>query len=281
MKKYLFLCLAAVTFMACNDDDDNIFPANQTVVESLLTQYPSAQNITWGRAWGYWVAEFDRAEDEIMVECEAWFSNDGVWYLGVSNIPYTTLPAAVQNAFSTSEYSQWYIDEVDMVERYNSEVVYVLEAESDGPNSDNEVDLYYTSDGILIRSIVNGTEPNYKPIILGESITTYLTENYPAAVIVDIASSTGITEVDIMDGTTLREIYFDGKEAWLMTESRITVAELPEIVIETIAASQYAAWEITQAEYVENPNGAYYQVILTGEGGQETMKINIEGRILQ
>ena len=84
-----------------------------------------------------------------------------------------------------------------------------------------------------------------------------------------------------MDGTTLREIYFDGKEAWLMTESRITVAELPEIVIETIAASQYAAWEITQAEYVENPNGAYYQVILTSEGGQETMKINIEGRILQ
>ncbi|MBR2628705.1 MAG: hypothetical protein IKD24_03375, partial [Alistipes sp.] len=66
MKKYLFLCLAAVTFMACNDDDDNIFPSNQKVVESLLTQYPSAQNITWGRAWGYWVAEFDRAEDEIM-----------------------------------------------------------------------------------------------------------------------------------------------------------------------------------------------------------------------
>lgn len=281
MKKYLFLCLAAVAFMACSNDDDNIFPTNQKVAESLLTQYPSAQNISWGRAWGYWVAEFDRAEDEIMVECEAWFSNDGVWYLGVSNIPYTILPIAIRNAFAVSDYSQWFIDEVDMVERYNSEVVYVLEAESDGPETAGEVDLYYTADGILIRSIVNGAEPNYKPIILGEGITTYLTENYPTAVVIDIESSTGITEVDVMDDTTLRKIYFDGKEAWLMTASRITVAELPEIVIETIAASQYAAWEITQAEYVENPNGAYYQVTLASEGAQEVMKINIEGRILQ
>lgn len=281
MKKYLFLCLAAVAFMACSNDDDNIFPTNQKVAESLLTQYPSAQNISWGRAWGYWVAEFDRAEDEIMVECEAWFSNDGVWYLGVSNIPYTILPIAIRNAFAVSDYSQWFIDEVDMVERYNSEVVYVLEAESDGPETAGEVDLYYTADGILIRSIVNGAEPNYKPIILGESITTYLTENYPTAVVIDIESSTGITEVDVMDDTTLRKIYFDSKQAWLMTESRISVAELPEIVMETIAASQYAAWEITQAEYVENPNGAYYQVTLASEGAQEVMKINIEGRILQ
>ena len=281
MKKYLFLCLAAVAFMACRNDDDNIFPTNQKVAESLLTQYPSAQNISWGRAWGYWVAEFDRAEDEIMVECEAWFSNDGVWYLGVSNIPYTILPIAIRNAFAVSDYSQWFIDEVDMVERYNSEVVYVLEAESDGPETAGEVDLYYTADGILIRSIVNGAEPDYRPIILGEQITNYISTNYPAATTIDIAAATDITEVDIMDDTTLRKIYFDGKEAWLMTASRITVAELPEIVIETIAASQYAAWEIIEAETIENPDGEYYQITLAGEGEQVVMKINIEGRILQ
>ena len=216
-----------------------------------------------------------------MVECEAWFSNDGVWYLGVSNIPYTILPIAIRNAFAVSDYSQWFIDEVDMIERYDSEVVYAIEAETDNINTADDVVLHYTPDGILIRSILNGAEPDYRPIILGEQITNYISTNYPAATTIDIAAATDITEVDIMDDTTLRKIYFDGKEAWLMTASRITVAELPEIVIETIAASQYAAWEIIEAETIENPDGEYYQITLAGEGEQVVMKINIEGRILQ
>jgi hypothetical protein len=66
-----------------------------------------------------------------------------------------------------------------------------------------------------------------------------------------------------------------------MTASRIASTDLPEIVIETIAASQYAAWEIIEAETIENPDGEYYQVTLAGEGEQVVMKINIEGRILQ
>ena len=281
MKKYLFLCLAAVAFMACSNDDDNIFPTNQKVVESLLTQYPSAQNISWGRAWGYWVAEFERSENDIMVECEAWFSNDGVWYLGVSNIPYTSLPTTVQNSFSTSQYGQWFIDEVDMVERYDSEVVYAIEAEIDNINTANEVILYYTPEGILIRSVLNGAEPDYRPIILGEQITNYISTHYPSATTIDIAAATDITEVDIMDNTTLRKIYFDNKQEWLMTASRIASTDLPDIVIETIAASQYATWEIVEAEAIENPDGEYYQVTLAGEGEQVVMKINIEGRILQ
>ena len=56
---------------------------------------------------------------------------------------------------------------------------------------------------------------------------------------------------------------------------------MPEIVIETIAASQYATWEIVEAEVIENPDGEYYQITLAGEGEQVVMKINIEGRILQ
>lgn len=280
MKKYLFLILAAAMLVGC-DNDDAIFPSNQKVVESLLTQYPSAQNITWGRAWGYWLATFDRAENEIMVECEAWLSNDGVWYLGVSNIPYTSLPTAVQNSFSTSQYGGWFIDEVDMIERYDSEVVYAIEAEIDNIDTANDVVLYYTPDGILIRSILNGIEPDYRPIILGEQTTNYISTNYPAATIIDIAAANDITEVDVMDGTTLRKIYFDGKQEWLMTESRISAEELPEIVMQTIADSQYAAWEIIDAELVENPDGEYYQVTLAGESEQVVMKVNIEGRILQ
>jgi uncharacterized membrane protein YkoI len=280
MKKYLFLILAAAMFVGC-DNDDAIFPSNQRVVESLLTKYPSAQNITWGRAWGYWVAEFERAEQEVMVECEAWISNNGLWYLGVSDIPYPTLPAAVQEAFNASKYSEWFIDEVDMVERYNSQTVYIIEAEVDESNTGNVVDLYYTPDGTLLRTIENGAEPYYRPIILSDSVTNYLAENYPAGTIVDIATDADVTEVDIMDGTTLRKIYFDGKSNWLMTASRITENELPEVVIETIATSQYATWDVVQVELIENPDGEYYQITLAGEENQVVMKIDADGRILQ
>jgi hypothetical protein len=168
-----------------------------------------------------------------------------------------------------------------MIERYDSNVVYAIEAEIDNINTANEVILYYTPGGILIRSVLNGAEPDYRPIILGEQITNYISTHYPSATAIDIAAATDITEVDIMDNTTLRKIYFDSKQEWLMTASRIASTDLPEIVIETIAASQYAAWEIVEAEAIENPDGEYYQVTLAGEGEQVVMKVNIEGRILQ
>ena len=280
MKKYLFLILAAAMFVGC-DNDDAIFPSNQRVVESLLTKYPSAQNVTWGRAWGYWVAEFERAEQEVMVECEAWISNNGVWYLGVSDIPYPTLPAAVQEAFNASKYGEWFIDEVDMVERYNSQTVYIIEAEVDESNTGNIVDLYYTPDGILLRTIENGGEPYYRPIILADNVTTYIAENYPAGTIVDIEADASITEVDVIEGTTLYKVLFDSKNNWVMTASRISESDLPDVVMETIAASQYATWEIEQAELIENPDGEYYQITLVGEGNQVVMKIDEDGRILQ
>lgn len=280
MKKYLFIFLAAAVMVGCSSDD-TIFPSNQRVVEALLAKYPSAQNVTWGRAWGYWVAEFERAEQEVMVECEAWISNNGVWYLGVSDIPYPVLPTAVQEAFTTSQYSEWFIDEVDMVERYNCQTVYMIEAEIDESNTGNVVALYYTPDGILLRTVANGIEPYYRPIILSDSVTNYITANYPAATIADIASSSGITEVDVMDGTTLRKIFFDNKDNWLMTSTVVAVSDLPEVVNETIAASQYATWEIVLAEMIENPDGTYYQITLAGDDSQTVMKIEANGRILQ
>ena len=168
-----------------------------------------------------------------------------------------------------------------MVERYNSQTVYIIEAEVDESNTGNVVDLYYTPDGTLLRTIENGAEPYYRPIILSDSVTNYLAENYPAGTIVDIATDADVTEVDIMDGTTLRKIYFDGKSNWLMTASRITENELPEVIIETIATSQYATWDVVRVELIENPDGEYYQITLAGEENQVVMKIDADGRILQ
>ena len=133
----------------------------------------------------------------------------------------------------------------------------------------------------MLRTIENGGEPYYRPIILADNVTTYIAENYPAGTIVDIEADASITEVDVIEGTTLYKVLFDSKNNWVMTASRISESDLPDVVMETIAASQYATWEIEQAELIENPDGEYYQITLVGEGNQVVMKIDEDGRILQ
>jgi len=61
----------------------------------------------------------------------------------------------VQAAFRDSEYAGWRIDVVDMLEREGVETVYVIEAEGRSGGRETEVDLYYSSDGVLVKKVVD------------------------------------------------------------------------------------------------------------------------------
>lgn len=282
MKKYLFLFGAiavALATISCSDDDD-VVPSNSKVTDNFMTMYPNAQDISWGRALGYWVAEFNNVEPLLQTDCTAWFDNDGEWYLTDTDLPPTALPEAVQNAFEIGDYADWFIDEIDMVERYNSQAVYVIEVDNDQAAEDAEIDLYYTPDGTLIKSEEAGSSLDYRPVVLAEATKSYLSQNYPEATIINLSSQIGLTEVDILDGQTFRALFFSKTGEWTLTESHITVAELPDSVMQTIAQSQYAAWEIQQVEMIQTADQLYYQIVLADNTNQTTLKILADGQIL-
>lgn len=278
MKDFLFLILAVATITGCNDDD--IAPSNSKVVETLMTMYPNAQDISWGRASGYWVAEFDNVGDNLQAECTAWIDNDGKWYLTESDISFTALPAAVQDAYKVSDYAEWFVDDVDMIERYNSEVVYAIEADNEQGTDDVDVELYYTPSGTLLKSVTDNDSADFRPIILNEAVESYLEENYPTATIVNLSSGLGTVEVYVMDQSTLRTLIFGKEGRWMLTESRVTVAELPDAVIQAIAQSDYAAWNITKIILVESADKKYYQIELQSADNSTELDITPEGEIL-
>lgn len=279
MKKFLAL-FALAALISCSDDDDGITPVSQQVQNALSNKYPNATNVVWKSDSGFLVADFkDPTTDNVLYDCEAWFSPQGKWYMTETDIPYSALPDAVKAAFEASEYAEWYIDDVDKVEREATATLYIIEAEA-RDSDETEIDLYYTEDGTLVKSIVDGSGEGYMPIAPAGSINSYIAENYPDAIILDYDREGSFTEVDILDAGIVRELYFDAKGDWLRTTTDILPAALPQAVLEAIAASDYQLWQIDEAELVVTPREEYYTVELESGDQEVNLRITPEGEIL-
>lgn len=102
---------------------------------------------------------------------------------------------------------------------------------------------------------------------------------YPAGNVVDVDTYQDFIEVEVMDGMTSRDVYFDKQGNWLRTETDVRPTELPSAVTNAIAASEHAALRIDDAEWVETPDGNYYVVELDANP-DVYLKITAEGVIL-
>ena len=102
---------------------------------------------------------------------------------------------------------------------------------------------------------------------------------YPAGNVVDVDTYQDFIEVEVMDGMTSRDVYFDKQGNWLRTETDVRPTELPSAVTNAIAASEHAALRIDDAEWVETPEGNYYVVELDANP-DVYLKITAEGVIL-
>lgn len=148
--KIILMALAVVGIgvAACSDDDDiNIGKENKEVEAAFYQKYPDAERVSWEEERGYFVAKFWRSD--LKAEVNAWFDAMAMWLFTETDIRYDALPQAVKNAFEASEYSDWQIDDVDMVERPEMETVYVLEVDK----GKEEYGLFFSADGILLKAI--------------------------------------------------------------------------------------------------------------------------------
>ncbi len=277
-KLFLFLALAALA--GCGDDD-GYNPANWKVVEAFNTKYPNATNTQWNGQLGFAVATFqDPQQNNELYDSEAWFGLTGIWYMTVSDIPYSALPEAVKSAFSASEFAEWLIEDVEKVERSSAATLYVIEVESRGGAPEQEWDLYYAEDGTLVKSVPSDGPPAYSPVAPNGTIESYITTTYPNATILDFEREGGITEVDILDDGVVRELYFDAAGTWLRTVTDVRPAELPEAVLQAIAASDYATWRIDDAENIVEGAGEYYLIELESGEREVVLMIAPSGEIL-
>lgn len=303
MKNFIALiALSVCVFQSCDNDNDPTPSYVSTAATSAFTsQYPSAADAEWETRNDYLVVDFEQGG----VDMEAWYDSDGNWYMTETDIPYSQLPGAVKSAIQASDYATWTVDDVDKIERKDTETIYVVEVEQ----GNNDVDLYYTADGVLVKTVVNsgsaadgssssdsgsssgsssgsgsgtgsGSNEDFLPSTSSSTIESYITTNYPSARIVEIDNEDGQIEVEILDGTVLRELTFSSNGTWVQTKTELRSSSLPTAVSTAIAASQYASYRIDDIDFIQTTTGEWYLIELESGNREVTVRISATGEFL-
>lgn len=285
---FALLALGAVSLASCdNDDSDDIdlskVPAD--VRNTFDESYSNIANLKWETEnvsqYPYYKAEFNNKNNN-NYKTSAWYTPEGKWQMTETEMPYNVIPHAIQTAFENSPYATWKKDnEVDKIERPDSETVYIIEVES---ASDEDIDLYYSTDGVLVKAISdinngnigNGALLPNTPSEIVTAVTAFINEKYPNARIVEIDIEHSVTEVDIIHENIGKEVLLNSSNEWISTSWDIFPTQLPQAVTDAIAASQYASYKIDDAEYFDTPTGSFYLIEL--EQGKKEVKVKMDGK---
>lgn len=297
--KFLVLTLisGAVFLASCEKDctGDPVVPlppaspVSKQAAAALAAKYPSATNVSWQNKDAYVVARFTlpgvRSAAAGGNDLAAWFDNGGVWYMTETDIPFAALPAAVRTAFEGSEYAAapWRVDDVDMLEREGVETIYVIEVEKREQGVETEVDLYYSADGVLVKMLTDSAPDydygDYIPSKPATSIEEWIRTHYPEARITEIDYEHGMTEVDIIDGRTPREVLFDGSGSWLYTKTEVCRSDVPQAVMTALQNSRYATYRIDDIDHYVTPDSEFYRFDLESAEGDAKVDIALDGTL--
>lgn len=256
------LAMAGMAMTSCDDDDDDRWQPDVQVVSALEEKYPGVSRAEWdvqtdgtGR---YNVADFWYDG----VEREAWFDNNGEWFMTESDISYNLLPQAVRTAHEGGEYADWNVDDVDMLERRGMETIYVLDVEQKGfPDTD----LYYAEDGSFIKAVEDRDDNNhnYSPSAPTD-LTGKVAEMYPGAKILDYEWEDGGYEIDIRHDGLSKEVRFDGQGNWTHTSWEYRrVTDVPELAVQNAINNYEAAnncW-VDDIDFYEYADGTKKYVV--------------------
>lgn len=283
------LLLGTIAFTGCEKDNMDVDRGGQVsekAKQALTEKYPDATNITWISKGEYVVANFSlpvmRSANTSGNDHSAWFDNSGDWYMTETEIPYTALPEAVKSSFQNSEYKDWEIDDIDMLEREGVETIYVIEVEGMQDRQEIEIDLYYTADGVLTKKVVD-SDPDYDyedyiPSKLPNGIEEYIRAHYPNARILDIDTEDGMTEIEILDGSSCIELLFDRSGTWIYSKTEVEVHEVPTVVMQALTA-EYASYYIDDIDFYQTGEGSYYRFDLESASGDIKIDITPDGAI--
>ena len=259
-----------LAFTSCDDDDNNYLP-DQTITKAFDEKYPNAGKVEWETKGGYEVAEFHVSGNET----EAWFDNKGNWVMTKTEINFGLLPEAVRTSLKDSEYKDWKSTDFDKLERSNAATVYVIEVEQ----GEQEFDLYYTEDGILLKAVPDDDNDNFQPTVVPQAITDAINEMYPGATVLEFDSEKTGFEVDILHNNIYKDVYFNTGNEWLYTEWDIKEVNLPAIIMNAYKASDDKDYRIDDIDVIENPAGTSYVLELEKGNDEVKMTISAEGKI--
>ena len=258
LKLVLFFLSAMFIMTACDKDDDNFVP--ETIVRSAFNEmYPDAKRVEWENKLNYAVAEFNDNGKDV----EVWFETGGIWLLTERDINVSDLPEAVKQSINAGKYAGWRIDEANYLERKDMEPVYVVDVEK----GDNEVSLYYSVDGKLLKEVADGYYQQAVPTPVNPNITDIVSSQYPSAKIVEVDVEPNAIEVDLIEGNLYFTMILDKEYNWVQTEYDTEWTRVPDAVKVSFAEDGYTfnASEDEATMIIRADESIVYQIELDRE----------------
>lgn len=251
-KECIFLLSGILLFTgtACSSDDD--YTPEDTVVKSFNLKYAEATRVEWEKKGNYKVADFYLDNREM----EAWFENNGNWIMTETDIIYDELPQKVQDSLKASIYGAWRIEDIDKIERPDTEIIYIIDVEKDP----QEYDLYYSGEGILLKEIIEEGNSSPSPTTIPRELLNELKRLYPEAKILEFEKKSNGIEIDILENRIHKEVSFNNKNEWIYTTWEINKKEIPSAVIEGLKKTEYANHKIDDADRLQTPEGFFYAI---------------------
>lgn len=116
------------------------------------------------------------------------------------------------------------------------------------------------------------------PEQLPQAVTEFIAQQYPGARIIGGEREQNplyALEVDIVDGSVLREVRFDDADQWVQTKTEILVSEVPSVVLNALRASQYGAWSVDEVDHYASPAREWYRFELDDPASGREAEIDI------
>lgn len=232
----LFLSMIALFFMAaCDDDDDkkdsNPNP-NAAVTATFKQMFPNATNTTWSEKDNYEIANFLNDQKPTT----AWFNQKGVWYLTQVDINMTSVPKAITDAIAKSAYAGWTPSSASSLKRSELVDAYIVEMTQNG----KVVDLYYTTDGYLFKTVdQDGLGNKAQPEPLDATVKAVVNEYYNGAKIINVTKDDNYTVILWYDNTYF-DFLLDKNYKWIQSEYAQSFEGVPQVVKDALKKDGYA-----------------------------------------
>lgn len=130
--------------------------------------------------------------------------------------------------------------------------------------------------GSLFVSCDDDNDDNIKK--LPEAITSFITQKYPDAKIIEFDMERTNIEVDIRHENIKKDVTFSKSNEWISTSWDIMVKDLPKVVSDA-AATAHPTLRLDEADRYQTPTGDFYFIEL--EPGDVKIKVNDAGTILK
>lgn len=254
-----------------------------------LPQSPDSNLQSWltQRFPGYRLVDLDTDDGGLEVEFiyerrkyEAFFTRAGEWLYYKTDLSYQSedIPAVVKATVEASEAMQQgaWVDEVEMyvMNVSGAETLYFCFELENRFGDDRK--MYVRADGTEERPDLGGGQSGGSVPVEGD-VETFISQQYPGAVILERDYDDGYLEVDIRHDGIVKEVLFNGRNEWVRTEWE--TYELPDVVRQAIEAEGYRISD-RDFERVETSDVNWYEVEAVKDRGEWQLRVADDGTIL-